>query len=352
MKNIKSIRQVAPLTARNSCAAIFGFALRSTLILLFLSVALRAHAAAKPYRLGIVLPGDEWVSSVDGLKEAMKAQGYLEGKDIVYFLENANGDKKVVLETTKKFVADKVDAIYTITNTALKIVVEATRPAKTPVVFGSASGPVESGIIQGYVTPDAHVTGVTSGSIELVAKRLEILKEVLPRTRKVALIGDADSDSSKAAFVVGRETAPKLGLQLLEIKVRSREEAINEVKKITRKEADALFLIPGLYGVGAITEIAQQAKSARLPLAVYQVEHVKKNGALVSYGSSYYLQGKQSAFLVDKVLKGTPVYQLPIERPSLHEIILNLDTANEIGVKFSPEVLNRADELIGAGAKR
>jgi putative ABC transport system substrate-binding protein len=168
----------------------------------------------------------------------------------------------------------------------------------------------------------------------------------------VALVGDVDSDSSKAAFAVAQGMAPKLGLQLIEIRVKSREEAIGEVKRVTRKEADALFLIPGLHGVGAVSEIGQQAKLARLPLAVYQVEHVNKNGALFSYGSSYYLQGKQSSALVDKVLKGTPVHQLPIERPSLHELILNLDTAREIGIKFSPEVLNRADQLVGAGANR
>ncbi len=321
------------------------------LVLLILSP-LYAVAANKPYNVGIVLPGDEWASSVDGLKEGMKKLGYVEGRDIVYRLENAKGDKKKVSETTARFVADKVDLIFTITNTALKVVADGTRASKMPVVFGSASGPVESGIVPAYVTPETNITGVTSGSIELVAKRLEILKEVLPRARRVALVGDLESDSSKAAFAVAEETAPKLGLQLLEIKVKSREEAIDEVKKITRKEADAVFLIPGLYGVGAMTEIAQQAKLARLPLAVYQVEHVKKSGALFSYGSSYYLQGKQAATLVDKILKGTPVYQLPIERPSLHELILNLDTAKEIGIKFSPEILNRADELIGAGAKR
>jgi putative tryptophan/tyrosine transport system substrate-binding protein len=309
-------------------------------------------AGAKPYRVGIVLPGDEWASSVDGVKEGLKAQGYIEGKDIVYFLENAKGDKKVVSEATKKFVADKVDAVYTITNTALKIVVEVTRPSKTPVVFGSASGPVESGIIEGYTTPDTHVTGVTSGSIELVAKRLEILKDVLPYIKKVAVIGDIDSDSSKAAFAIAEETAAKLRLALIEIRVMSKEEAIERAKRVTRKEADAIFLVPGLHGVGALTEIAAQAKSARIPLAVYQVEHVKKNGALLSYGSSYYLQGKQSASLLDKVLKGIQPSKLPIERPKLHELILNLDTASEAGIKFSPEVLNRADELVGGTAKR
>ncbi len=319
---------------------------------LLLLGALSAPAASKVYQIGIVLPGDEWASSIDGLKEGMKKLGYAEERDIVYRLENAKGDKKRVLETTKQFVADKVDVIFTITNTALKVVADATRNAKMPVVFGSASGPVESGIVPAYVTPETNITGVTSASIELVAKRLEILKDVLPRAKRVALVGDLESDSSKAAFAVAEEAAAKLALQLIKIRVKSREEAIGEVKKLTRKEADALFLIPGLHGVGAITEIAQQAKIARLPLGVYQVEHVKKNGALFSYGSSYYLQSKQAASLVDKILKGTPVHQLPIERPGLHEMILNLDTAKEIGIKFSPEVLNRADELVSAAVKR
>lgn len=331
----------------------FKRALRGTglaLGLLILSP-LYVVAASKPYQVGIVLPGDTWVSSIDGLKEGMKKLGYVEGRDIVYRVDNAKGDKKKVLETTTKFVADKVDLIFTITNTALKVVADATRAAKMPVVFGSASGPVESGIVPAYVTPETNITGVTSASIELVAKRLEILKDVLPRAKRVALVGDLESDSSKAAFALAEETAAKLGLQLIEIRVKSREEAIGEVKKLTRKEADALFLIPGLHGVGAITEIAQQAKIAHLPLAVYQVEHVKKSGALFSYGSSYYLQGQQAATLVDKILKGRPVYQLPIERPNLHELILNSDTAKEIGIKFSPEVLNRADELVGGGGK-
>lgn len=320
--------------------------------LLLLLVPLASSAEGKPYRVGIMLPGDQWASSVEGFKEGMKRLGYVEGRDVRYLFENAKGDKKKVAEITKKFVDEKVDVIYTITNTALKVVAEVSRPSKTPVVFGSASGPVESGIQPGYATPDTHITGVTSGSIELVGKRLEILKEVLPHSKRVAIIGDLEADSSKAAFAIAEKTAPKLGLTLVEFRVKSREEAIETAKKISRKEADALFLIPSLYAVGSIGEIAVAAKSARLPFAVYQVEHVKVNGALLSYGSSYYLQGKQSASLVDKILKGTPAHQLPIERPSLHELILNLDTAKEIGVGFSPEVINRADGLIAGGSKR
>lgn len=319
--------------------------------LLFL-VPVSAWAASKPYRVGIMLPGDQWASSVDGFKEGMKRLGYVEGRDIQYLFENGKNNKKKISEITNRFVADKVDVIYTITNTALKVVAEVARSSKTPVVFGSASGPVESGIQPAYATPDTHITGVTSGSIELVAKRLEILREVLPKVKRVAVIGDIDADSSKASFALAEKTVPKLGLALVEFRVKSRDEAIEVAKRLTRKEADALFLIPSLYAVGAVAEIALAAKAQRLPFAVYQVEHVKKNGALVSYGSSYYLQGKQSALLVDKILKGTPVSQIPIERPELHELILNLNTAKEIGVNFAPEIVNRADELIGGDGKR
>lgn len=321
-------------------------------ILGLLLLPLPVHGASKPYRVGIMLPGDLWASSVDGFKEGMKGLGYVEGRDIQYLFENAKNNKKKVSEITNRFVADKVDVIYTVTNTALKVVAEVARPSKTPVVFGSASGPVESGIQPAYVTPDTHITGVTSGSIELVAKRLEILREVLPKVKRVAVIGDIDADSSKASFALAEKTVPKLGLALVEFRVKSRDEAIEVAKRLTRKEADALFLIPSLYAVGAVAEIASAAKRSRLPFAVYQVEHVKKDGALVSYGSSYYLQGKQSALLVDKILKGTAVSQIPIERPELHELILNLNTAKEIGIKFPSEVLNRADDLIGATTKR
>jgi putative ABC transport system substrate-binding protein len=302
--------------------------------------------------VGIVLPGDEWAAGVEGFRQGMKGLGYVEGRDIQYLFENAKGDKKKVAEATARFVADKVDAIFTITNTALKVVADITRNNKMPVVFGSASGPVESGIIPAYATAETNITGVTSASIELVAKRLEILKEVLPQVKRVAAIGDLEADSSKAAFAIAKETAPKLGLTLVAIKVKSKEEAVEEARKIGRRDADALFLIPGLHGVGAAKEIAAAARAARLPFAMYQAEHVEKDGALLGYGSSYYLQGKQAAVLMDKILRGVPPAQLPIERPRVHQLVLNLATAREIGVTFSPEVLNRADELVGPESGR
>ncbi|MGH7774349.1 MAG: ABC transporter substrate-binding protein [Candidatus Binatia bacterium] len=328
--------------------------MRQKIIALFLflfMLPLTSWAASKPYRVGIVLPGDEWLSSVEGFKEGMKGLGYVEGRDIQYLLESAKGDMKKVSETTKRFVAVKVDAIFTITNTALKVVAEITRASKTPVVFGSASGPVESGIMPAQTTPDTHISGVTSSSIELVGKRLEIVKEVLPQIKRVVVLGATGSDSSEAAFAAAKVAASKLGITIIEFRARSREDAIQASKKITRKEADAVFLIPGLYVVGAVAEIALEAKSARMPFVAYQVEHVK-SGALLGYGSSFYLQGKQSALLVDKILKGVHPAKLPFERSRLHQLVLNLDTAEEIGIRFSPEVLNRADELIGGGSKR
>lgn len=319
---------------------------------ILLLTAVSAGADTRPYRVGIVLPGDQWTSSIEGFKEGMREIGYLEGRDVQYVLVNARGDKRKVEEATRRFVEDRVDLIFTITNTALKIVAGVTKPSGTPVVFGSASGPVESGVAPAYATPGTHVTGVTSGSIELVPKRLEILKEVLPHVKRVALIGEREADSSIAAFRLAEEAAPKLGLRLVEFRVGSNEEAVAVARGLTRRDADAIFLIPSLHAVAVTGQIAAAAKAARLPFAVYQVEHVRQHGALLSYGSSYYLQGKQAASLVDKIRRGVPPAELPIERPRLHQLILNLETAREIGVNFSAEVLNRADELIGSRSQR
>jgi putative ABC transport system substrate-binding protein len=317
-----------------------------TVFLALLLIPITAAAGAKPYRIGIVLPGNQWMSGVDGLKEGMRGLGYVEGRDVHYFIESATGDRAKIEEATRKFVAEKVDVVYTMTNTTLKIVAQATGPSRTPVVFGSASGPVESGILPAYASPDTHITGVTSSSLELIPKRLEILKEVLPHVKRVALIGEHGAESSRVAFKAARETAPDFDLSVVEFAINSSEEAVQVAKNLTLKEADALFLIPSLYTVGVAGEIAQAARAARLPFAAFQEEHVQKHGALLSYGSSYFLQGKQAAALVDKVLRGVPLAHLPIERPHLHQLVLNLDTAREIGVTFSPDVLNRADRLI------
>jgi ABC-type uncharacterized transport system substrate-binding protein len=135
-----------------------------------------ALAAAKPFRVAILLPGDEWASAVEGLKDGLKALQYAEGRDLRYLFENAGGNKAKVAEYTRKFIAEKVDVIFTITNTALKVVAQETKTSQIPVVFGSASGPVESGIIPAYAAADINITGVTSGSIELVPNILLIIR--------------------------------------------------------------------------------------------------------------------------------------------------------------------------------
>jgi putative ABC transport system substrate-binding protein len=311
-----------------------------------------ATAASKPPRIGVVFPGDEWVSSLDGLRDGMTALGYVEGRDVVYVVVNTTHDKARLAETTRQFVRDGVDVIFTITTTALKVVIEASRPTRIPIVFGSASGPVETGLVPAYGSADSHVTGVTSASIELVGKRLEILKELLPHVRRVAVIGDRGSDSSGAAFAAARAVALRFGLSLIEIAVGHEEEAMRAVRRLTLREADALVLLPSLHPSVRLTALAAAARDNRLPFAVYQVEHVRRSGALVSYGSSFYLQGRQSAKIVDKILRGQPVAQIPIERPKVHELVLNVDTARAIGLRLPAELLNRADRLIDSEAKR
>jgi putative ABC transport system substrate-binding protein len=306
----------------------------------------QSSAADRPFRIGIVVPGDEFLPNVDGLKQGMKELGYIDGGDVQYLLENSAGDKAKLIEATKKQLVEKVTLIFTVTNTALAVIGPLTKPSKTPVVFGSAAGPVESGIVPAYATPGAHITGVTSGSIELTEKRLDILREILPKLKKIALFTDLNAESSIAAAVVARKAAARLGFILVERQINNKQEGIEVAKKLTPKDADVLFLLPGLANTSAVGELAAVAQSKRMPFVAYQFEHARDHGALLSYGSSYFLQGKQAARMVGLILKGTPVYQLPIERPEKYELVLNLDTAKVIGIKFSPAILNRADGLI------
>lgn len=305
-----------------------------------------SSGAEHPFRIGIVLPGSQLAASIEGLKRGMREQGYTDERDIAYLLHNTGSDKAKIIEATRSLLADNVDLIYTVTNTALAEVGPLAAASKTPVVFGSAAGPVESGLIPAYSTPGTYITGVTSGSIELTEKRLEVLREIFPRMKKVAMFVDITADSAKTAAEVARMAAARFGFVLREMRVRNKEESLQAAEKLSRVEAEALFVLPGLANTSAVAELAAKARQKRLPFAAYQIEHVKA-GALLSYGSSYFLQGKQSARLVSRILRGTPAHQLPIERPESYELILNLETAKAIGVKFSPAVMSRADAILG-----
>lgn len=311
----------------------------------------QSRAADRPFRIGVVVPGDQFSAALDGLKQGMKALGHVEGRDIVYVVQNNDGNKTQMIEATNALIAERVNLLYTVTNTALASVGPLAKPSKTPVVFGTAAGPVESGLVPAYSTPEGHITGVTSGSIELTEKRLEVLREIFPRAKKMAISVDLEADSSRAAAEVARKAAPRLGVTLVERAIRTKQEGIDAANKLTLKDADLLFLLPGLSNTAAVGELAVIARAKRMPFAAYQMEHVRDSGALLSYGSSYFLQGKQSARLVSLILKGTPVYQLPIERPEKYELVLNLDTAQAIGIKFSPGVLSRAEMIFRKGAK-
>ena len=304
------------------------------------------RAAERPFRIALLVPGDQYLACVAGLKQGMKDLDFIEERDVHYFLENSGRDKAKLKEMTKKQLAAKVNLIFTMTNTALLDIGPLAKPSGTPVVFGTAAGPVESGVVSDFAAPETHITGVISSGIELTEKRLDILREILPKVKKLAIFTDPQSESSQAAALVARKAATRLGFTLVERRINNKQEGIEAAKKLSLKDAGALFHLPGLANIIAIGELAVFARTQRMPFAAYQMEHARDDGALLSYGSSYFLQGRQSARLVSRILQGAPVRHLPIERPEKYELILNLDTAKAIGVNFSPAILSRADQLI------
>ncbi len=299
--------------------------------------------AQKVYRIGGLVADDQFVPAFDGFKAKMAELGYSDGKNIKYDLHNALGDREALKRLTQKVVQDKPDVIVTSSTTATAPVAKATEGTNLPVVFLSAGNPLQ--FVKSYVSSGNNLTGISSSSLDLTDKRMELLKELAPRVKRVIALQVPGEINYEEARRLTLEAAKKLGLVLVEVQA-SREEIKKKISGlVTRKLGDGLLIPPVAAVISAIEEIAQQAIKERLPVVGANIENVKR-GALAAYSSDYFALGQQGAVLVDKILKGAKPSDLPIEQPFKLKLVLNLKTAKAIGLKIPKEILIRADELI------
>ena len=178
---------------------------------------------------------------------------------------------------------------------------------------------------------------------ELSGKRLELLKEIAPKVRRVLAIYDPKDPSPKQGMTAAREAAPRVGVSLVEREARSREELLRAFE--TAEKADAYLSIPGGFPTGSYDEITRLTNSKRLP-AIFHARMASTMDALASYGASDTQTAHDAARLIDKILKGANAGELPVERPTKLELVINLKTAKQIGLTIPPNVLARADKVI------
>ena len=313
-------------------------------LLLFFSFNFSAVAQpAKPYRIGVILPGGPLHEAIDGLKDGLRGLGLEEGKQIVLTIRDTKGDAKEAEAAAKSFEREKVSLIYTLTTSVTTPAKGAT--ANIPIVFGVGSDPVAGGLIDGFVKPGGRLTGIYYLVTDLTAKRLEILKEILPKLSRVVTFYNPGNRVATEAAQSGREEAKRLGLKYVEKHVPSVEELRKALQALKTGEADAYFYTSDAMVISQDQLIIDTAKAKKLATMFHEQSLVTK-GALASYGQNFHEVGRASAKYVQRVLNGAHPGDLRVETIENIELAINLQTAKQLGLTIPPQVLARAKKVI------
>ncbi len=297
----------------------------------------------KPHRIGVIYPGGPLRDIIDGLRAGLKELGLAEGKQFNLVIEDTKGDTKAAETAAKNFEREKVGLIFAIAGAVIASAKQATTSA--PIVFCTGSDPVAAKLVDDFARPGGRLTGVHYLARDLTAKRLEILKEILPKLRRVVTFYNPSTRVAAEAAVMAREEAKRLGVKLLERHVKSSGELRKGLQALKAGEADALIYIPDATVIGEAQLIIDTAKAKKLP-TMFQDESLVAQGGLASYGQNFQEIGRLAAKYVQRVLSGTSPKDLRIETVENTDLTINLKTAKELGVNVPPQVLARARRVI------
>ncbi len=299
---------------------------------------------AKVNRVGILCPITCATAVVVTFREALSALGYKDGSNVVFEYRSAEGNLKRLPDLADDLVRQKVDVIYTTFGTVAGLVAKRAT-ASIPVVVGSAGDLVAAGIVKSLNRPEGNVTGITSLLLELEGKRLQFLKELLPSTSRIAFFRDTTNPYSVLAIKEQQIAAARLGVELKEIQVHETTDVDEGFATIVSDRLTALCVdayIPLLVSRDRIIELAAKHHIA----AVYPFRDFVDAGGLFSYGPNLNDNAKRAADQVGKILNGAKPADLPVERSTKVELVINLKTAKTLGLTVPPLLLARADEII------
>ena len=319
---------------------IFCFALCA--LLLACSPTAQAQQS-KIYRVGVIYPGGPFNGVVEGLRDGLKELGFEDGKQVRLELRDSKGDPSAVKEAAQAFERDKVNVIYAV---AMSVVVAAKESTSdVPIVFVVGTDPIRGQLIENFAKPGRRLTGVYYLASDLTPKRLEILKEILPKLRKVVTFYNPKNPVSTEAASLGREAARQMKIQFIERHATSVDELRQGFQNIKPGDADAYFYVSDAWITSQAQIIIQASLAKKLP-TMFQEQSLVAAGGLASYGQNYHEIGRMSAKLVQKVLTGTRPQNLRVETGDKFEMAINLKTAKQIGVTIPPNLLARADKVI------
>ena len=303
-----------------------------------------ASADAQPkgnFKIGVLTPAErQWEGAA--FREGLRSLGYIEGSNISIDVRSAEGKLERIPELAAALVHSDINIIVSVNTPSTRAVMEATKTV--PIIMTAVGDPVGLGLVTNLARPGGNVTGLSNMSGDLAGKRLELLKEAVPRVKRVAVMMHPDDPIVPLQVKDIDAIAPRLGVELEIIPVRDVSELENAFQRALQWHAQGLLRLAGQATVIGLPT-ARAALKHRLP-AMLLVRQDVEAGALMSYFTDQQALFRRAATYVDKILKGTKPGEIPIEQPSRFEFYVNLKTANQIGVIIPPNVLARADRVI------
>ncbi len=302
-----------------------------------------AQQEGKVYRIGILTGGSVSTAkrNIDPFLEGLRELGYVEGKNLVIEYRQAERKRDRLPGLAAELVRTKVDVILVVGTRPIAVAKQAT--STIPIVAGGAGDLVRAGLVASLAQPGGNITGSTRMATELGGKRIELLQEAVSKVSRVGVIWSTRQDREELREI--ETVARQLGVKILPVKVRDPNQIQSAYEAMAKERADALIILHSGFAYTHRRQLLELAANERLP-SMCEESRWTKAGCLISYGPDVPYLYRRAAVYVDKILKGAKPGDLPIERPTKFELIINLKTAKQIGVTIPPEVLLQATKVI------
>jgi ABC-type uncharacterized transport system substrate-binding protein len=310
------------------------------------SMLAEAQQTTKIPRIGLLNSNvpDAFRGRTDSFRQGLQELGYVEGRNIVIDYRYAEGKVERLPALAAELVAQKVDVIVTAVSSATRAAKDATNTI--PIVMAQDNDPVGTGAVASLARPGGNVTGLSSLSLEIGGKQLELLKEIVPSLARVTVLGTSTAAPAHALRTKEIEhVAAALKVQFQYIDVLETKDIEAAFRTAMKGRAGGMLVMGGLVLTAHRTDVAKLAAKNRLP-AIFNVPEFVEVGGLMTYGASYNDLYRRAATYVDKILKGAKPGNLPVEQPTKFELVINLKAAKQIGLRMPPNVVARADRVI------
>ena len=318
--------------------------LLSTLALAGVPKIAMAQSATRIFRIGWIVGGSAAGSALflEALRAGLAEHGYVEGRNLVIEARYADDRPEQVPALAQELIRLPVDLLVT-QGAATRAIAKLTN--SVPIIYVFSADPVLAGIAQSLARPGGNATGISLMSVELNGKRIELLREILPRLQRVTIIANPAHSGAEFELQACENAARQLGITIRQDLVHNAAELEESFSEIAAGKPQAITVIPDGLVIQKRQEIIHFAAGERIPV-ISGWKIFAESGALCTYGPRLTEFYRRAAYYVDRILKGMKPAELPIERPSVFELVVNLKTAAALGVTVPPSVLARADEVI------